>query len=172
MGLIRNRDTGKTQSRVETMTILNDSNLNLIIGQVSIVHLKWTRYLQRLFRPYGINLKQFFTLLQLAKRDFLYPAEIAEMLFCDRPTATVIIRNMEKHGWLTREKDPENRKRIRVMITKKGREKYLSIPKSIYRVGQTSFEPLACFSEEEKKMLAQLLARLNTHLDQIETIKS
>ncbi len=154
------------------MTTLDDSNLHLIMGQVSIAHLKWTRYLQRLFRPFGINLKQFFTLLQLTKRDFLHPAEIAEMLFCDRPTATVIINNMVKHGWLIREKDPKNKKRIRVMITNKGREKYLSIPKSIYKVGQTSFEPLACFSDEEKKRLAQLLAKLNTHLEKIETIKS
>ncbi len=150
------------------MTTLDENNINLIMGQVSIVHLKWTRYLQRLFRPFGINLKQFYTLLQLTKRDYLYPAQIAEMLFCDRPTATVIIKNMVKHGWLTREKDPENRKRIRVVITPEGREKYLSIPKSIYKVGQTSFDPLACLSEEEKKGLAHLLARLNLHLDQIE----
>ena len=151
------------------MTSLDNSNITPVMGQVSSVHLKWTRHVQRLFRPFGINLKQFFTLLQLAKRDFLYPAEIAEMLFCDRPTATVIINNMEKYGWINREKDPENRKRIRVVITPKGCEKYLSIPKSIYRIGQTTFDPFACFSEEEKKSLAQLLTRLNAHLDQIET---
>ena len=152
------------------MTTLSESNMDLIMGQASTVHLKWIRYLQRLFRPHGINLKQFFTLLQLTKREFLYPAEIAEMLFCDRPTATVIIKNMERNGWLTREKDPVNRKRIRVLITSAGREKYLSIPKSIYKVGQTSFDPLACFSAEEKKNLAHLLAKLSKHLDQIETI--
>jgi DNA-binding MarR family transcriptional regulator len=151
------------------MTTLDNSNITPVLGQVSFAHLKWTRHVQRLFRPFGINLKQFFTLLQLANRDFLYPAEIAEMLFCDRPTATVIIKNMEKYGWINREKDPENRKRIRVVITPEGREKYLSIPQSVYRVGQTAFDPLACFSGEEKKSLAQLLTKLNTHLDQIET---
>ena len=133
-----------------------------------MIHLKWIRYLQRLFLPFGINMKQFFTLLQLTKRDFLHPAEIAEMLFCDRPTATVIIKNMEKRGWITREKDPENRKRIRVVITPEGLEKFQSIPKSIYKVGHTSFDPIACFSEEEKTELGELLARLNTHLDQID----
>jgi DNA-binding MarR family transcriptional regulator len=116
--------------------------------RVSIAHLIWTRYLQRGLLPYGINLKQVFMLRQLSKKEFLFPSQIAQMLFCDRPTATVIIRNMERQGWVKREKDPENKKRTRIFITPEGKAKLSSIPLSKYRSGKTP-DPLSCFNEEE-----------------------
>jgi DNA-binding MarR family transcriptional regulator len=134
--------------------------------RVSIAHLIWTRYLQRGLLPYGINLKQVFMLRQLSKKEFLFPSQIAQMLFCDRPTATVIIRNMERQGWVKREKDPENKKRTRIFITPEGKAKLSSIPLSKYRSGKTP-DPLSCFNEEEKEQFEKLMIKLTDHLKQM-----
>jgi DNA-binding MarR family transcriptional regulator len=45
------------------------------------------------------------------------------MLFCDRLTATVVIKNMEKQGWVRRDMDPDDSRRIKVTIESGGRTK-------------------------------------------------
>jgi len=87
------------------------------------------------------------------------------MLYCDRPTTTVIVRNMEKAGWVQREKDEQNRKFVRVSITEAGRQKLSELQASSW--AKPPFDPLGCFSEEEVQELEQLLGRLNQHLKQI-----
>ena len=144
-----------------------NASKSTIMSKISSVHLTWKRYLQRGLNPYGINLKQIFVLRHLAEKEFLFPAQIARMLFCDRPTATVIIKNMERQGWITREKDPDNRKRMRIYITPQGRTKFSSVPQSKYRSGKTSFDPFSCFNEQEKEQLEKLLKKLTDHLKQI-----
>ena len=79
--------------------------------RLSVAFLTWRRHLQRHLVPFGITLKQVYVLRQLVRREFLYPSKIAEMLFCDRPTATVVIRNLGKQGWVVREKDEQDRRK-------------------------------------------------------------
>ena len=146
----------------------HSSDKSVIIARISRIHLTWKRYLQRALKPYGITIKQIFVLRHLAEKKFLFPAQLARMLYCDRPTATVIIRNMERQGWITQEQDPENRKRKRISLTQVGRAKFASIPPSKYRTGKTTFNPLSCFNEEEKEQLEELLARFVEHLKQLE----
>jgi DNA-binding MarR family transcriptional regulator len=60
---------------------------------------------------------------ELERREVLNPSQIADMLYADRPTATLIIGNLQKSGWVAKEQDPENRRRFRVVITPRGRRK-------------------------------------------------
>jgi DNA-binding MarR family transcriptional regulator len=117
--------------------------------------------------PFGITLKQLCVLRQLDRREYLYPRKIAEMLYADRPTATVILRNMEKRGWVTRRQDDQDRRQVRVMITEQGREKLDEITRSPWSDLARQFDPLACFSAHEVAELTRLLAKLNAHLEQL-----
>jgi DNA-binding MarR family transcriptional regulator len=137
-----------------------------VMDGLGIAFLTWRRYVQRRLVPYNITLKQTFVLRQLAEKDYLYPSQIARVLFCDRPTATVIVRNMEKKGWVTRQKDTENQKYVRVRITDRGRKKFAEVRHHV-DAAISSFDPLACFSEKEKEELEKLLTKLNRHLAEI-----
>ena len=137
-----------------------------VMGRLGIAFLTWKRYLQRKLVPYGITLKQAFVLRQLEKRGFLYPSQIARMLFCDRPTATVIVKNMERQGWVERQKDTENQKYVRVSITERGKEKLAEIQPPL-GTAESSSNPLVCFSKEEIEELEKLLIKLNEHLKEI-----
>ncbi|MBN1875555.1 MAG: winged helix-turn-helix transcriptional regulator [Anaerolineae bacterium] len=141
------------------------SNQPLAITKMATAFLTWRRYLQGFLVPHDITLKQAYLLRQLVKRAYLYPSQVADMLYCDRPTATVIIKNTERKGWIKREKDPQNRKYVRIMITEAGKEKLAELQTSPW--ANPPFDPLACFTEEEVQELERLLNKLNRHLKQI-----
>ena len=102
----------------------------MVMRHLGVAFLRWRRYLQRRIAPHNITLKQSHVLGQLAEKAFLYPSRIAEMLFCDRPTATVVLGNMEKHGWVERQRDTQDRRQTRIMITGQGRDKLAEIRQS------------------------------------------
>ena len=138
-----------------------------IMQRLAIAHLTWRRYLQKRLKPYGITLKQAFVLEQLEARQGLLPSRIADMLFCDRPTATVIIKNMEKQGWVERRRGQEDRRQRRVLITPRGRAKLAEIREGGWRHLEPSVDPLACFDRQERGELDRLLAKLIQHLGQL-----
>ena len=139
-------------------------NRAAVMQRLGTAFLTWRRYRQRRIAPYGLTLKQSYLMDRLEKTAFLYPAQIAEMLFCDRPTATVVIKNMEKQDWVERQRDPQDRRQVRIMITGQGRKKLAEMRQSR---PASSFDPLSCFCAEEIGELDRLLARLNRHLEEI-----
>jgi DNA-binding MarR family transcriptional regulator len=135
--------------------------------RLSFAFLTWRRHHQRRLLPFGITLKQLHVLRQLSRSDYLYPSQIAEMLFCDRPTATVVIRNLGKQGWVEREKDELDRRQVRVILTAEGRAKLGEITWAQRRGGEQPADPLDRFEENEIAELDRLLAKLSERLRQI-----
>lgn len=143
-------------------------NSPAIMAKLGTIFLTWRRYQQRGVLPHKITLKQLYLLRKLVDNEFLLPSEIASLLYCDRPTATVVIRNMAREGWVYRQKDPENARQIRVLITEKGREKLQKVEDKQPHDNGPGFDPLACFSDEEKAQLDSLLSKLKAHMKKIE----
>jgi DNA-binding MarR family transcriptional regulator len=135
-----------------------------IMPKIGIIFLTWQRYLQKRLVPHNITLKQYYILKKLSKEDFIAPSEIANVLFCDRPTASVIIKNMERQGWITRERDAANAKQVKVLITTSGLNKLKQLDES--GVFTNMIQPLACFNPEETEKLASLLTMLRRNLDE------
>jgi DNA-binding MarR family transcriptional regulator len=137
----------------------------LPISRIAVISLTWSRRLQRQLLPHGLTLKQLHVLQELTRKEVLSPSQIAEMLYAYRPTATVIIRNLRKNGWVAKERDPENRRRFRVVITARGRQKVQEVRRSGFR-GNPSLKLEAVFSPEELKQLDSYLQRLQRHLEE------
>ncbi|TBL77374.1 MarR family winged helix-turn-helix transcriptional regulator [Paenibacillus thalictri] len=135
------------------------------MSRIGVIFLTWERYLQKRLLPHQITLKQLFVLRQLANKTSLNPSQIAEMLYCDRPTATVIINNMERQRWVTKSKDAYNGKLVNIAITNEGRDKLASLKEALDAVEQ--FDPMACFTEEESAQLNTLLNKLAGHMNHI-----
>ena len=120
------------------------------------VFLSYRRGLQKKLLPLGGTLKQHYVLRQLIKREYLLPSEIAEELYCDRPTASVIIKNLLKQGWITKYKDPANGKYFRITITEKGREQ----AEKACGVIHPEYDPLSVLDAEERKQFIVLLKKI------------
>lgn len=133
-----------------------------VMSRLGIIFLTWRRYQEKGVKSSNLTLKQYYILKQLLKKDYLNPSEIAEMLFCDRPTATVVIDNLKKYGFITKEKDAEDGKRIQVKITEMGMKQVKLAEESFAKLAD--FDPLACFTEEEKEIFEELLKKLHSHI--------
>ncbi len=138
-----------------------------IMARISFLHLTWVRHLTRALRPWGVTPKQIYLLRQLSERPYLYPAQVARLLFCDRPTATSIVNTMERRKWVKRTTDPDNRKFVRIAITAKGKKKLAAVPLDKYRTGHTEFDPISCLKPNEQQQLSRLLKKLREHLEQL-----
>jgi DNA-binding MarR family transcriptional regulator len=130
-----------------------------IIGRIGVISQLWKRYLQKQLLPHNITLKQIYLLKQLIRFDFLYPARIAELLFCDRPTASVIIGNLVKRGWVQKKPDSENKKRVRISITLLGAKKVNQVLEAGY-AGDKSLDLKAVLTNREMKDLDGTLIKL------------
>ncbi len=130
-----------------------------IIGRIGIIYLTWSRFLQKQLLPHDITLKQIYLLKQLIKTDYLYPADIADILFCDRPTVSVIIKNLEKKGWIEKQTDSENRKRIRISITLAGAKKLNQVTENGYK-GDKAIDLKTVLTSEEITTLENLLTKV------------
>lgn len=138
-----------------------------VLAKIGTIFLTWKRYLQRNLISEKITLKQLHVLRQLSRSDYLHPSEIAEMLFADRPTATVIIQNMARENWVRREKDPYNARQTRIILTEAGRQKLASVDASNADSASAAFDPLACFSPAEIHELNRLLHKLENHMEHL-----
>lgn len=143
----------------------NDKKKLSIMSRLGVIFLTHRRYLEKTAKSNALTLKQYYILRQLIRKDYLNPSEIADMLFCDRPTATVIIDNLKKYGYITKEKDAKDGKRILVRITEEGLQQVKKAKGAFDKM--TVFEPLACFSEDEKNTFEELLIKLHNHMKTI-----
>ena len=148
------RDSGSKNKKLGAMAL------------IALNHLIWKRYLQRRLSPHGVSLKQYYLLVELCSRGVLYPMQIAELLFCDRPTASVVIRNLVKHGWATREMDPDNARHVRIRLAPEGHKILQQIGPPNETLVSTQ-DPLACFTRNEARTLGKLLGRQHEHLLEI-----
>jgi DNA-binding MarR family transcriptional regulator len=133
------------------------------MDRISIIHLTWKRYVQKQLAQLGITPKQLFLLRRLRETEFLSPSQMARLVFCDRPTVTIIIRNLEKRGWVRACQDPDNRRQKRVAITPRGKAKLESIPGRCFQIGSTTLDPFEGLSGDELRALNELLRRVVRH---------
>ncbi len=128
--------------------------------------LLWRRYCQLRIKPLGLSLKQAFILRQLTQSD-LNPSQVADLLFTDRATVTVMLQTMTKRGWIRKEKDPRNRKFVQISITPLGREKLEELQAYEQTTLPKREDPFKGFSPQEKADLHRLALKLRTRMEDL-----
>ena len=141
----------------------------LAISQMAHVIHMFKRYRQSHVTAFGVTVPQFNALVQLERYGELNPSQIADLLFSDRPTTTVVIKNLERRGWVERDRDEANRKYVIIRITEAGKDKLREL-KEAEESQCGDFEPLSCFTEEELSQLEVMLDKLILHFRDLPTI--
>ena len=132
---------------------------SIILGSMGRVFLSWRRYLQRHVAKAGCSIQQYHVLRQLRRRDCLRPSDIAAMLFCDRPTASVVIHNLRAAGWVSVMPDPANGKQRQVRITEEG-VRILTAAEALLSEVRAAFDPISCLTDDEARQLSGLLRKM------------
>src|SRR5271169_878427 len=69
----------------------------------------------------GMQLRQLMTLSYLRDHDGGPQQELAEALCMDANNVVLLLNELEELGWITRQRDPQDRRRHLVNLTAKGR---------------------------------------------------
>lgn len=70
----------------------------------------------------GFNMREFWVLTYLVDGDAASQSELGEMIGVDRSDMVRLVDSLEKRKLATRDKDPEDRRRQIISVTKKGRK--------------------------------------------------
>jgi DNA-binding MarR family transcriptional regulator len=96
--------------------------------------LAMTQRYKTLLRPLGLTYPQYLVMLVLWERDALAVHELGQRLHLDSGTLTPLLKRMETAGWLKRDRDAEDERRVRVTLTDQGwrlREQARHVPRQL-----------------------------------------
>lgn len=130
--------------------------------------LLWRRYCQARVKPIGITLKQAFILRQLTAKD-LHPSQVAKLLFTDRASTSVILKTMQRRGWISSRRDQANRKFVVVGLTDEGRRKLKEVD-AFEQTLPDRENPLSSFSSNEKQVLNRLALKLRSRMNDLQPV--
>lgn len=105
---------------------------------------------------YDLTFPQFMVLEALFYREGLSIGEIKEKILSSDGTIPVIINNLEKLGFIERQKDKKDQRKSLIFLTKEGKEKITQVLPENKKMIEQQF---AIYSQEEKKLLASLLQK-------------
>lgn len=110
-------------------------------------------------RTHGLTLGQVFLLRTVAHAErAMTLGELAAELDLAKSTASVEVARLVEAGYLVREVDPGNRRRVRIYLSPSGRSLLEAGPA---QVTERIADALASVSEEELALIEQGLMRLN-----------
>ncbi len=116
-----------------------------------------------LLDPLGVTYPQYLVLMVLWERDGLGVNELGERLFLDSGTLTPLLKRMELAGWVQRNRDEADERRVRVTLTPAGRalrRRAQSVPKALADVSGCTADELISLTERLQQLRQQLLDSL------------
>ena len=87
-----------------------------------------------ILEPMGLTHPQYLVMLALWGRSPLAVKELIEMLQLDGPTLSPLLKRLEAAGLVTRARDPDDERQLRIGLTEKGRalrEQALNVPPAV-----------------------------------------
>ena len=108
-------------------------------------------------RSAGVTPEMWLVLSRLYARDGQYQTQIADSTFRDRPNTSRIIAGLEERGYIRRERDPDDRRRIRIHLTERGEEFVRDMAPLAARTRDGLYEGL---DDDELRMLRRVLRRI------------
>ena len=122
--------------------------------------LAMTKMYKPLLDAIGLTYPQYLVMLVLWREDGLMVSEIGERLFLDSGTLTPLLKRLEATGLLTRLRDTEDERRVRVKLTTAGnrlRVKASEIPSCIVDITGCSLSELISLRQNIKKFRQRLI---------------
>jgi MarR family transcriptional regulator, organic hydroperoxide resistance regulator len=134
--------------------------------QVRMTHRALQRYLQTKIEPHGVTLGMWYFLRALWAEDGLTQRELSRRIGLMEPTTLGAILGMEKIGLVKRVRNQDDRRKINIFLTKKGRalkSELLPLAKQVVS------DAVSGFSAREVQLLLDLLKSIQRNLDALTT---
>ena len=106
----------------------------------------------------GLHRGQGFAMVQLWHHDGVPQRELSEAMHISPASVTNMLQRMERDGWITRERDREDQRIVRVYLTHKAKD-LRAEAKTVFR--EMEEELSSIYSDEELETLKRLLMKLH-----------
>lgn len=108
-------------------------------------------------RAGGVTPEMWLVLSRLYARDGQYQTQIADSTFRDRPNTSRIVAGLEERGYVQKQRDPDDRRRMRIHLTERGEAFVRDMAPQAARTRDGLYEGL---SDDELRMLRRVLRRI------------
>jgi DNA-binding MarR family transcriptional regulator len=122
--------------------------------------LAMTKVYKPLLAKLGLTYPQYVVMLVLWETDDLMVSDIGERLFLDSGTLTPLLKRLESSGLITRQRDAEDERRVRVKLTTAGKarkKQAIEIPACIVSQMQCDLPELLSLGQRIKTLRAHLM---------------
>lgn len=123
--------------------------------------LAMTKLYKPLLEGLGLTYPQYLVLLVLWERDGLMVSELGERLFLDSGTLTPLLKRMEAAGWLRRQRDAADERRVRVTLSATGRAlqtQAAGVPACVLQQSQCTLSELQALTAQVQQLRDRLAA--------------
>jgi len=125
----------------------------------------FARALQERIQAEGIPIGSWPFLRHLWQQDGITQSELTKAVGLMQPNTVAALRQLARRGWVKQTRDADDKRKIRIHLTPKGRELfYRAFPLAL----QARDQALADFSKEEIAILRSLLKRITKNLDAVQ----
>ncbi|MHA8137579.1 MarR family winged helix-turn-helix transcriptional regulator [Lactobacillaceae bacterium Scapto_B20] len=90
--------------------------------QVSRTHQLYNKLYQKPLKQFNLTYVQYITLLTLWKKDGVTVNTLSKELDLTNGTLTPLLKRLEKAGWITRQRDKKDERRLIVALTDHGKK--------------------------------------------------
>ncbi len=135
-----------------------------ILVMVFLVEQRWRYIIDKEMEPDGITAKQWLLLIVIASGFKAPPSiqEAADALSTTHQNVKQIAASLERRGFLALERDPKNKRIIRLMVTEKCHAMFESRTENDVRAINRLFENL---TDEEMRALFNVIAKMEHQAD-------
>lgn len=112
---------------------------------------------KEILKPYGLTNLQHLVLEGLWYAEGMTAAELGKMLVLDKATLSGVLERMSDHGWIEKQRDPDDRRVVRLFPAAKAEERKAEL---IALRRDANAELLSDFSLEEQVLLKRMLKDL------------
>ncbi len=122
--------------------------------------LAMTRLYKPLLDPLGLTYPQYLVMLVLWESDDQAVSQLGERLQLDSGTLTPLLKRLEAAGLLRRQRDLEDERRVRVLLTPEGRalrSRAKAVPRSVACASGCALDELASLTARLQALRGQLL---------------
>jgi DNA-binding MarR family transcriptional regulator len=154
--------------RNDTLSSVPRSALLQLDNQLCFALYSTSLTMTKLYKPLldrlGLTYPQYLAMLVLWEANELSVSELGQRLYLDSGTLTPLLKRLEAAGWLKRQRDAADERRVIVSLTPEGRrlrEKAAQVPELLASAAQCSLSELT----DLKKRLQRLRSDLSAQLD-------
>ncbi|MGB0159872.1 MAG: MarR family winged helix-turn-helix transcriptional regulator [Thalassovita mediterranea] len=123
----------------------------------------FTKFYKPLLDPLGLTYPQYLVMLLLWQRDDRAVGDLGQALSLESSTLTPLLKRMEASGQITRQRDPEDERRVRIRLTDAGRalqDQAATIPACLGEAAAMPASEVTELREEVRRLRLRLEAAL------------